>query len=60
VYVNEFEVNCMNVSLSEVSASLSEVIRSEVQYCKEAKVQVNLDTVSDQSCTVRQSVNFYF
>jgi hypothetical protein len=33
-----FEVNYMNASLSEVSASLSEVIQCEVQYCKEAKV----------------------
>jgi len=60
VYANEFEVNYANASLSEVSASLSEVIQGKVQYCKEAKVQVNLDTISDQFCTVRWSVNLYF
>jgi len=34
VYVNEFKVNYMNVSLSEVSVSVSEAIQSKVRYCK--------------------------
>jgi len=38
VYVNVFEVNYTNVSLSGASPSPSKAIRGEVQYCKEAKV----------------------
>ena len=57
VCVNEFEVNYTNMSLNEASVSVSKAIQCEVQYCKEVKVQVNLDTISDQFCTVRQSVN---
>jgi hypothetical protein len=60
MYVSEFEMNYANASLSKVSVSVSEVIRCKVQYCKEAKVRVNLETISDRFCTVRQSVNFYF
>jgi len=60
VYVNEFKVNYANASLSKVSMSLSEAIRRKVQYCEEAKVRMNLDTVSDQLCTVMQSVNLLF
>ena len=40
VYANEFEVNYANASLSEVSASLSEVIQGVVQYCKEVNMTV--------------------
>jgi len=48
-YVNEFEVNYTNMSVSKVSLSLSlsKTIQGEVQYCKEAKVQVTLATISD-------------
>ena len=34
VYVNEFKANYANVSVSKASASLSEVIQGEVQYCE--------------------------
>jgi len=53
VYMNEFEMNYAD-------ASLSKVIWGKVQYCEEAKVWANLDTISDWFCTVRWSVNLYF
>jgi hypothetical protein len=53
MYVSEFEMNYTNASLSEASASLSEAIQCEVRYCEVAKVQANLETISDRFGTVR-------